>query len=114
MLEPNGGPAGRIQNADPSKLPSLSAPAGFASNGKAGRLGTTGLPWKPAKLWDIEALRCVGRGFDEAAWGAASGLLSTIVATSINRCLCQNKGIPQAKNGEWPKEAGTCNNKKTI
>ena len=46
-----------------------------------------------------------GKGFDEAAWGAASGLLSTIVATSINRCLCQNKGISQAKNGEAAKRS---------
>jgi hypothetical protein len=27
--------------------------------------GTTGLPWEPAWVWDIEALGCVGRGFDE-------------------------------------------------
>jgi hypothetical protein len=36
--------------------------------------GTTGLPWQPAWVWGIEALGCVGRGFDEAAWGAAGGL----------------------------------------
>src|SRR3954467_10515428 len=36
--------------------------------------GTTGLPWESAWVWDIEALGCVGRGFDEAAWGAAGGL----------------------------------------
>ena len=37
--------------------------------------GTTGLPWEPAWVWDIEALGCVWEGGpDEAAWGAAGGL----------------------------------------
>jgi len=36
--------------------------------------GTTGLPWEPAWVWDIEALGCVGRGLRWAAWGAAGGL----------------------------------------
>jgi len=46
--------------------------------------GTTGLPWEPAWAWDVEAMGCVGVGFDEAAWGAAGGLLDRTVAMLIS------------------------------
>jgi hypothetical protein len=35
--------------------------------------GTTGLPYEPAWVWGIEALGCVGRGFDERLGGPPAG-----------------------------------------
>jgi hypothetical protein len=41
--------------------------------------GTTGLPYEPAWVWGIEALGCVGRGFDERLGRPPAGFLDSLV-----------------------------------
>ena len=73
--------------------------------------------WKGRSLGNdrptLEARQVVGyRSLEVCGKGASmkrlgeppADLLNTIVATSINRCLCQNKGTSQARSGEAAKK----------
>jgi hypothetical protein len=47
--------------------------------------GTTGLPYEPAWVWGIEALGCVGRGFDERLGRPPTGYLNLVAPHSEAR-----------------------------